>query len=172
MKVSFVAGYGPITPDSAASLKFWRDDLGLPMTEIAPDYWGTDDVPGVNAFAAWPLGEAAESCFGSKTWPEHITAPQAWLELDVETPEAVSVAAAELEAAGNELLKPPTTEPWGQTVARLLSPEGLLVGITYTPWMHPHEHGDHDRHEHGEHDHDEHDHDDHKGHDHGDHANR
>ena len=70
MKVSFIAGYGPITPDSAASPKFWRDDLGLPMTEIALDYWGTDDVPGVNAFAAWPLGEAAESCFGSKTWPE------------------------------------------------------------------------------------------------------
>jgi hypothetical protein len=27
-------------------------------------------------------------------------------------------------------------EPWGQTTARLLSPEGLLVGVTYTPWMH------------------------------------
>ena len=25
------------------------------------------------------------------------------------------------------------TEPWGQTVSRLLGPEGLLVGITYTP---------------------------------------
>ncbi len=163
MKVSFIAGYGPITPDSVASLKFWRDDVGLPMTEIAPDYWGTDDVPGVNAFAAWPLGQAAESCFGSKTWPEHITAPQAWLELDVESPEAVSSAAAELEAAGNEILKPPTTEPWGQTVARLLSPEGLLVGITYTQWMHRDEHRDH------EHDHDEHGHDDHEGHEHGDH---
>jgi hypothetical protein len=26
-------------------------------------------------------------------------------------------------------------EPWGQTVTRLLSPEGLLVGLTYTPSM-------------------------------------
>jgi hypothetical protein len=24
-------------------------------------------------------------------------------------------------------------EPWGQVVTRLLGPEGLLVGITYTP---------------------------------------
>jgi hypothetical protein len=24
-------------------------------------------------------------------------------------------------------------EPWGQIVSRLLSPEGVLVGITYTP---------------------------------------
>ena len=137
MKVSFIAGFGPITPDTAGSLTFWRDDLGLPMTEIAPDYWGTDDVPGVKAFAAWPLGEAAESCFGSGTWPGHVPAPQAWLELDVESVDAVSVAAGELEAAGHTLLKHPTTEPWGQTVARLQSPEGLLVGITFTPWMHP-----------------------------------
>ena len=37
---------------------------------------------------------------------------------------------------GHRLLKEATEEPWGQTVARLLSPDGLLVGLTYTPWMH------------------------------------
>ncbi len=26
-------------------------------------------------------------------------------------------------------------EPWGQTVSRFLAPGGLLVGITFTPWM-------------------------------------
>ena len=26
-------------------------------------------------------------------------------------------------------------EPWGQTVTRLLSPEGILIGITLTPWL-------------------------------------
>lgn len=26
-------------------------------------------------------------------------------------------------------------EPWGQTVSRFLTPEGLLVGITFTPSM-------------------------------------
>ena len=25
--------------------------------------------------------------------------------------------------------------PWGQTVTRLLSPEGLLTGVTFTPWL-------------------------------------
>ena len=136
MRIAFVAGFGPITTDTGASLTFWRDDLGLPMEEIAPDYWGTDDVEGVKAFAAWPLPEAAESCFGTKTWPDEVPAPQAWLEVDVLSGDAVGEAAAELEAAGHRLLKQPTTEPWGQTVARLLSPEGVLVGITYTPWMH------------------------------------
>ena len=34
------------------------------------------------------------------------------------------------------LLVGPKEELWGQTVARLLSPEGILVGIVHTPWMH------------------------------------
>ncbi len=49
--------------------------------------------------------------------------------------DAVEAAARELEAGGYRLIVPPRVEPWGQTVARLLSPEGLLVGITLTPWM-------------------------------------
>jgi hypothetical protein len=27
-------------------------------------------------------------------------------------------------------------EPWGQTVARLLSPEGALIGLSYAPSLH------------------------------------
>ena len=30
------------------------------------------------------------------------------------------------------MLTGPKTEPWGQEVVRLLSPEGLLVGVTRT----------------------------------------
>jgi hypothetical protein len=90
----------------------------------------------VKAFALWPLSQAAKSCFGSDTWPEEIPAPQAWMELDVASSEAVGAAIAELEAAGHRLLRGAQEEPWGQTTARLLSPEGLLIGVTYTPWMH------------------------------------
>ncbi len=28
------------------------------------------------------------------------------------------------------------TEPWGQTVARLLTEDGLIVGISYVPAFH------------------------------------
>jgi hypothetical protein len=62
--------------------------------------------------------------------------PQAWLELDVPSVEAVTTGVAELAAAGHRVLRGATEEPWGQTTSRLLSPEGLLVGVTYTPWMH------------------------------------
>lgn len=69
-------------------------------------------------------------------WPVEHPVPQAWLELDVASAQAVADAVAELRAAGHEVLVDAHDEPWGQTTARLQSPEGLLVGITYTPWMH------------------------------------
>ena len=48
----------------------------------------------------------------------------------------VQAAADELVGAGYELLHPVREEPWGQTVVRLLSPEGAIIGISYVPSMH------------------------------------
>jgi uncharacterized glyoxalase superfamily protein PhnB len=62
--------------------------------------------------------------------------PQVSIEFDVAGAAAVGPAARELEQAGYELLHPPRKEPWGQTVARLQSPEGAVVGISYTPVLH------------------------------------
>jgi hypothetical protein len=101
-----------------------------------PDYHGTDDLGGVKAFALWPLSQAAESTFDTTDWPADLPVPQAWIELDVESAEAVAEAAAEMVGAGHRLLREARQEPWKQVTARLMSPEGLLVGISYTPWMH------------------------------------
>lgn len=149
MRVAFIAGFGPIIRDADASLALWRDGIGIKLEEAAPGYFTNDDLDGVKAFALWPLSQAAESTFGSDAWPDDIPAPQAWIELDVESAEAVGEAVAELKAAGHRVLRDAHEEPWGQTTSRVLSPEGLLVGITFTPWMHDHDHD----HEH-DHDHD------------------
>jgi catechol 2,3-dioxygenase-like lactoylglutathione lyase family enzyme len=136
MKISFVAGFGPIVRDVPESRRFWGDGLGIELEEASTDYWTNDDLEGVKAFALWPLAQAAESCFGTDTWPAEVPEPHAWLEFDVESREAVAPAAAEMAGKGYRLLKEAVEEPWGQTVSRLLSPEGILVGIVYTPWMH------------------------------------
>lgn len=49
---------------------------------------------------------------------------------------AVQAAAEELEDRGFELLHQAREEPWGQTVARLVSAEGLIVGISFAPSLH------------------------------------
>jgi hypothetical protein len=36
---------------------------------------------------------------------------------------------------GYLLLVAARKEPWGQVVTRFQEPEGLLVGVTHTPWM-------------------------------------
>lgn len=140
MKIGFVAGFGPITRDADAAHAFWRDGLGIELDEPAPGYFTNDSLDGVKAFAMWPLAQAAEATFGSSEWPEDLSTPQAWIELDVESAEAVSAAIAEMAGAGHRVLRDAHEEPWGQTTARMLSPEGLLVGITFTPWMHDHSH--------------------------------
>ena len=136
MNIGFVAGFGPIVRDPQQSRSWWQQVLDRELPAIAEDYYGTDDLDGVKAFALWPLSQAAENTFGTTDWPADLPVPQAWIELDVESAAAVADAARELQSQGHRLLREAREEPWGQTTARLQSPEGLLVGISYTPWMH------------------------------------
>ena len=129
--VLFVAGFGPIVPDLAASHKFYLEALGLSFQKEG-DYLHTDQLKGVKHFALWPLSQAAQSCFGTERWPADLPVPQAWLEFDVDN---IEQATAELENRGYKLLTRAQKEPWGQMVSRLLSPEGLLVAVTVTPGM-------------------------------------
>ena len=132
MKVLFIAGFGPITTDVEESRKLYEDGLGIVFKMEEGDYRHTEELKGANTFAIWPLTQAAESCFGTDTWPSDIPRPQAWLEFDVDD---VAEATKEMERRGYRLLVSNRTEPWGQVVSRLVSPEGLLVGVTMTPWM-------------------------------------
>jgi hypothetical protein len=129
-KVLFIAGFGPIDRDLAQSRALYADSLGILFSEEAGGYLHTGDLQGTKHFALWPLSQAAQSCFGSDSWPDNIPVPQAWLEFEVDDLEKVTT---DLELRGNRMLVKNKTEPWGQTVSRFLSPEGLLIGITLTP---------------------------------------
>lgn len=131
MNVLFVAGFGPVAPDIDAARRLYRDTLGIRFDEDG-DYLHTGAVDGVRHLAVWPLSQAAESCFGTPTWPADVPVPQAWIEFDVDD---LETATRELVEQGYELLVASRTEPWGQVVTRLLGPEGMLVGVTVTPTM-------------------------------------
>jgi len=133
MKVLFVAGVSPIVPDLDASIAFYRDTLGLALEHDAEnDYTATNDLDGLKHLGLWKLSDAAEMVFGAKEWPNHVAVPQATVEFDVDD---VDAAAEEMRAAGYTLLHDPVTMPWGQRIVHVMSPERLLVGLTYTPWM-------------------------------------
>jgi catechol 2,3-dioxygenase-like lactoylglutathione lyase family enzyme len=130
IEVLFIVGFGPIVRDTATSRKLYTEALGISFKEESGGYLHTETLEGAKTFALWPLSQAAHSCFGNDSWPDDIPVPQAWLEFDVDS---VEKATAELELQGYRILIKNKKEPWGQTVTRLLSPEGLLVGISLTP---------------------------------------
>ena len=133
MDVQFVASVAPIVRDADAARLFYRDALGLSFEGDAGDYMFTHRLEGTKHFGLWPLSEAANACFGAPEWPADIPVPQASIEFEVAD---VAAAAAELTARGQRLIHGARTEPWGQITARLLSPEGLLVAVCYTPAFH------------------------------------
>lgn len=132
IKVLFILGFGPIVRDTAESRKLYSESLNISFKEESDQYLHTEALKGAKSFALWPLSQAAQSCFGKDSWPDNIPAPQAWLEFDVDS---VENATANLESRGYRMLVKNKKEPWGQTVSRFISPEGLLVGVTFTPLM-------------------------------------
>jgi len=134
VNVEFVASIAPVSADPAASRRLYVDTVGLPLE--GDDYIHSETVPGSRSFGIWPLVQAAEACFGSSEWPADRPVPQASIEFDVADADSVRAAEAELRDACYEILHSTRTEPWGQTVVRLLSPEGLIIGISYAPSLH------------------------------------
>jgi catechol 2,3-dioxygenase-like lactoylglutathione lyase family enzyme len=136
MEVLFVASVAVVVADPSRSRELFIDVLGLPLEGEGDGYYSSGSIPGSKHFGVWPLPEAAQACFGTPQWPAGLVVPQASVEFEVADAVAVAEAGEELQRAGYELLHPARTEPWGQTVARLLTKDGLIVGISYAPAFH------------------------------------
>jgi catechol 2,3-dioxygenase-like lactoylglutathione lyase family enzyme len=137
MDVLFIASVAVVAADPPQSRKLFIDALGLPLEGEGNGYYSSEHVAGSKHFGVWPLAEAAEACFGTAEWPADRIVPQASIEFEVADVQAVTAAGDELQRAGFELIHPARTEPWGQTVARVLTDDGLIVGISYAPAFHP-----------------------------------
>jgi hypothetical protein len=139
MNVLFIASVAVVAADPPESRKLFIDAIGLPLEGEVDGYYSSGSIAGSKHFGVWPLSQAAEACFGTTKWPADRVVPQTSIEFEVENAEAVAAAGAELQRAGFELLHAARTEPWGQTVTRLLTADGLIVGISYAPSFHKEE---------------------------------
>ena len=136
MDVLFIASVAAVVADPPQSRNLFIDALGLPLEGEGDGYYSSGSIPGSKHFGLWQLSEAAQACFGTPRWPAGRVVPQASIEFEVADADAVAAAGGELQRAGFELLHPARTEPWGQTVTRLLTEAGLIVGISYAPLLH------------------------------------
>jgi catechol 2,3-dioxygenase-like lactoylglutathione lyase family enzyme len=135
MKIVCIAGMATITRDPQSSKALYRDTLELPLKE-QEDYLFVDNFEGAKHFGVWPLRMAAQSCFGTDTWPDNFPEPHATIEFELSDVESVQAAVEEMKGKGQKFVHESRLEPWGQTVARFISPEGLLIGLSYAPWLH------------------------------------
>lgn len=135
MKIVSIAGFAAITRDPVPSKALYRDALKLPLDE-KDDYLSVDRFDGAKHFGVWPLKLAAQSCFGTDAWPDEFPVPQATIEFELQDVESVQAAVDEMKANGQAFVHEARLEPWGQTTARFISPEGLLIGLSYAPWLH------------------------------------
>ncbi|MEM9949462.1 MAG: VOC family protein [Cyanobacteria bacterium P01_D01_bin.36] len=135
MEIKCIAGFATITKNLQASASLYQGALGLPL-ENQNDYLFMEKFSGANHFGVWPLRMAAQSCFGQDEWPAHVPEPTATIEFELADAKAVESAVQEMKLNGQAFIHETRTEPWGQTVARFISPEGVLVGLSYAPWLH------------------------------------
>jgi catechol 2,3-dioxygenase-like lactoylglutathione lyase family enzyme len=137
MEIRFVSGFSVITRQPDASASLYLDMLGLPLERYEnTGYHFMDHFPGAKHFGVWPLEMAAQSCFGRDEWPASIPEPTATIDFELADAAAVASAVQEMEAKGQDFVHGVRTEPWGQTVARFISPEGVLITLSYAPWFH------------------------------------
>ena len=141
MKILFVGTIGLITRDRVKGRRLFASNLRLPLRHLkGTDFVFTDRLQGSRYFGVWPLSEAAKACLGKSRWPKNRPVPQAFVEFEVASPARVFAAAVELRSKGISLLHPAKKDPWGQTVVRFQTDDGLIVGISFVPWMHPKKH--------------------------------
>jgi catechol 2,3-dioxygenase-like lactoylglutathione lyase family enzyme len=134
--VQFITSVAVIAPDPSLSRSLYVDALGLALTAEPDGYLHSEQIAGSKSFGVWPLTQAAQACFGTPEWPADRPVPQVSIEFELADAETVQVGAQELKAQGFTLLHEARTEPWGQTVARLQSSEGAIIGLSYVPAMH------------------------------------
>ena len=136
MNIKWIASIAVIAADPAKSRELYVGALGLPLEPDAGGEYFHSERIGSKHFGVWPLDQAAQACFETDEWPSDRPVPQLSIEFEVEDADAVATAADELSEKGLALLHGAREEPWGQTVARLLSNEGSIVGISYAPSQH------------------------------------
>jgi hypothetical protein len=137
-----LTSFSPIVTDTEAAHGFDTDASGLSFEGAEGDDVFAERLGGVKHFGLWPLAEATQACFGDSEWSPAVPAPVPQASVEFEAAD-VAAAARELEDRRCRLLHGPKVEPWGQETGRLLSPEGLVIAVCRTPWLHGGERGRH-----------------------------
>ena len=116
-------------PDVTASVSFYADAFGLEPRFVTPegDYGELDTGPTTLAFVAESLAAGNLDHAGGFA-PLDASAPPAGFSITLTTDRVAEHVAAAVQAGATPYVAP-LEKPWGQTVAYVRDPNGLLVEI-------------------------------------------
>ncbi len=116
-------------PDVTAAVRFYSDAFGLEQRFVTPegDYGELQTGPTTLAFVAESLASSNLDDAGGFA-PLEAAGPPGAFSITMTT-EDVADQVATAVAAGATPYVAPTEKPWGQTVAYVRDPNGLLVEI-------------------------------------------
>ena len=109
--------------DLDRSIAFYRDRLGLAIYRE----FGDGDHRGVVFFLGGGLLEVSGR--SAQAAGENL---ELWFQV-----RDVDAEGERLEAAGIEVLRPPTTEPWGLREMWIADPDGMRIAVIEVPDDHP-----------------------------------
>ena len=128
--IRHVAGIAEIVEDFDAAVRFYRDVLGLEVTEPIGEGYTLVKVPGTLHFGLWSRQSAAEATYGDASEAHRVPLGFA-VAFEVDD---VDEAARRLADGGADMAHSAKTEPWLQITSRFMSPGGSLCEIASTPW--------------------------------------
>ncbi len=113
--------------DLEASLHFYRDLIGLPLTNESHDAEKNDPwYGGPHAAYSWTDGAFIHFALYPQRLPERPVATASQIGFHVQDFEHVH---SRVVASGVKIVQEPRSEPWGKT-ARYLDPDENIVSIT------------------------------------------
>lgn len=124
MRFAYTIAY---VADVEASLAFFERAFGLQRRFVAPGGGYGELETGATALAFADHATARDSLGGDYLAAADAARPLG-MEVGLVTAD-VAAACARAVAAGATLLKAPTPKPWGQTVAYVRCPDGVLVEL-------------------------------------------
>lgn len=126
--IKHVAGIAEIVDDLNSAIQFYRDTLGLEVTQLPGGGYAIVKVSEIRHFGLWSREAAAKATFGDPILKTRI--PLGFtLGFEVDD---VEEASHTFQSHGGTLIQQPQREPWGQQTSRFLSPSGALCEFSKT----------------------------------------
>jgi lactoylglutathione lyase len=124
MQLGYVIAY---VPDVAETIGWWERAFGIERRFLGPEGQYGELETGSTALAFAGNGFVSGNLPGGFT-PHDPSQPPCAIEIALVTDDVAGALARALDA-GATLVAEPATKPWGQTVAYLRDPNGILVEL-------------------------------------------